>query len=152
MNDGPNLVGLALGFAILGAVFAWIETRFRSVDAPLFFRRRDFRTDLGYWIFTPLVSRTVTRVSVGLALLGIVWATGGSVAELRDGLRDGELPRLGWEPAARWLAGRPFAVQLGLGVLVSDFIGYWMHRAFHRRPLWGLHAVHHASPRLDWLS
>jgi sterol desaturase/sphingolipid hydroxylase (fatty acid hydroxylase superfamily) len=152
MRDERNWIGLLVGFAILGAIFAFVETRFRSVNGPLFFRRADFRTDLAYWFFTPLVSRSVTGVAVGGALLAIVWASGGSVAELRESFRAGRTPDVGWTPTATWLRARSLPAQLLLGVLVSDFIAYWMHRAFHRGRLWGLHAVHHASPRLDWLS
>lgn len=35
----------------------------------------------------------------------------------------------------------------GLGVFViSDFAGYWVHRAFHSRLLWEFHKVHHSAP------
>lgn len=35
----------------------------------------------------------------------------------------------------------------GLGVfLLRDFIGYWLHRAFHSRWLWEFHKVHHSAP------
>lgn len=35
----------------------------------------------------------------------------------------------------------------GLGVfVVSDFAGYWVHRAFHSRWLWEFHKVHHSAP------
>ena len=37
-------------------------------------------------------------------------------------------------------------------LILGDFIGYWMHRAFHGRRLWRFHAIHHASQDLDWLS
>nr|WP_298146353.1 sterol desaturase family protein [uncultured Pseudomonas sp.] len=37
----------------------------------------------------------------------------------------------------------------GLGVfLVSDFVHYWTHRAFHCRWLWAFHKVHHSAPVL----
>lgn len=42
---------------------------------------------------------------------------------------------------------------LPLGMLLSAFFGYWLHRALHSwGPLWRLHAVHHSSERVDWLS
>ena len=52
-----------------------------AADAASWYRRADVRTDLGYWFFTPLVSGTVTRIAVGLALFAAVWLGGGSVAE-----------------------------------------------------------------------
>jgi sterol desaturase/sphingolipid hydroxylase (fatty acid hydroxylase superfamily) len=152
MKGRATLVGLLVAFALLSALFAWLETRFRSCDTPLFFRRRDFPTDAGYWLFTPLVSRSFTRLAVGAALAALVWASGGSLAALRDSVAAGRVPELGWRAGHAWLGGLPFALQLLLGLALADGLSYWMHRAFHARPLWGLHAVHHSSPRLDWLS
>jgi sterol desaturase/sphingolipid hydroxylase (fatty acid hydroxylase superfamily) len=37
-------------------------------------------------------------------------------------------------------------------LVIGDFIGYWVHRAFHWGPLWRIHVVHHSSEDLDWLS
>jgi sterol desaturase/sphingolipid hydroxylase (fatty acid hydroxylase superfamily) len=37
-------------------------------------------------------------------------------------------------------------------LLFGDLVGYWIHRLFHRRPLWPFHAIHHSSTQLDWLS
>jgi sterol desaturase/sphingolipid hydroxylase (fatty acid hydroxylase superfamily) len=38
-------------------------------------------------------------------------------------------------------------------VVITDFVNYWAHRAFHQvRSLWAFHAVHHSSERLDWLA
>ena len=50
------------------------------------------------------------------------------------------------------LTSIPFVVQLPLAVIVSDFFGYWKHRLMHTRWLWPLHAVHHSSEEIDWLS
>ena len=46
----------------------------------------------------------------------------------------------------------PAWLQVVLIVVLGDFIGYWVHRAFHSRRLWKFHAVHHSSKDLDWLS
>ena len=47
----------------------------------------------------------------------------------------------------------PFALQLFLIMLFTDFVQYWMHRTFHRVPvLWRFHAVHHSAQHLDWLA
>jgi sterol desaturase/sphingolipid hydroxylase (fatty acid hydroxylase superfamily) len=50
------------------------------------------------------------------------------------------------------LAQLPLAVQAGLFLAGSDFMNYWIHRAFHRSAMWKYHAVHHSSADLDWLS
>jgi sterol desaturase/sphingolipid hydroxylase (fatty acid hydroxylase superfamily) len=152
MRGGATLVGLLVAFVVLGAAFAWIETRFRSADAPLFFRRSDFPTDLAYWLFTPLVSRSFSRGAVGVAVLVAVWASGDSLAAVRADFAAGRVPALGWAAGREALGTLPFALQLALGLALADLLSYWTHRAFHARPLWGLHAVHHSSPNLDWLS
>jgi sterol desaturase/sphingolipid hydroxylase (fatty acid hydroxylase superfamily) len=37
--------------------------------------------------------------------------------------------------------------------LLTDFVQYWVHRAFHRLPwLWKFHAVHHSAQVMDWLA
>jgi lathosterol oxidase len=46
----------------------------------------------------------------------------------------------------------PFWVQVFMAVFIIDFISYWRHRLMHCRWLWPIHAIHHCSKRLDWLS
>jgi sterol desaturase/sphingolipid hydroxylase (fatty acid hydroxylase superfamily) len=46
----------------------------------------------------------------------------------------------------------PFFIQVLIGLFIMDFIGYWRHRLMHCRWLWPIHAIHHCSKRLDWLS
>ncbi|MCL6415168.1 sterol desaturase family protein [Aestuariirhabdus sp. Z084] len=47
----------------------------------------------------------------------------------------------------------PFLLQLGVVVLVADFILYWEHRTFHEvKYLWPFHAVHHSVESMDWLA
>jgi sterol desaturase/sphingolipid hydroxylase (fatty acid hydroxylase superfamily) len=50
------------------------------------------------------------------------------------------------------LAQLPLAVQVILFLAGSDFMNYWIHRAFHGPAMWRYHAVHHSSEHLDWLS
>jgi sterol desaturase/sphingolipid hydroxylase (fatty acid hydroxylase superfamily) len=55
--------------------------------------------------------------------------------------------------AGLWPRGWPLIAQLGLALLVSQFIEYWVHRLMHERPLlWRLHATHHSPSRLYWLN
>lgn len=50
------------------------------------------------------------------------------------------------------LADLPLWSQILLILLISDLIQYWLHRAFHRGPLWPFHAIHHSSVNLDWIT
>ncbi len=48
-----------------------------------------------------------------------------------------------------WPHGAPIAIQIILMLVIAEFFRYWIHRALHiYRPLWRLHAVHHASDKL----
>lgn len=47
----------------------------------------------------------------------------------------------------------PWAVQVAVAVIATDFANYLIHRSLHRVSfLWAFHAVHHSSERLDWLA
>ncbi|MEL6690281.1 MAG: sterol desaturase family protein, partial [Pseudomonadota bacterium] len=52
-----------------------------------------------------------------------------------------------------WVGGIPFAVQVILIMLATDFIQYWLHRAFHEIPvLWRFHSIHHSAKSMDWMA
>ncbi|OBY24730.1 sterol desaturase family protein [Leisingera sp. JC1] len=47
----------------------------------------------------------------------------------------------------------PFAVQVLIIMAATDFVQYWVHRAFHTFPaLWHFHAIHHSAKKMDWLA
>jgi len=47
----------------------------------------------------------------------------------------------------------PWAVQVAVTVVATDFANYLIHRSLHRVGfLWAFHSVHHSSERLDWLA
>lgn len=47
----------------------------------------------------------------------------------------------------------PFAVQVVIIMMATDFVQYWVHRAFHTFPfLWRFHAIHHSTKKMDWLA
>ncbi len=48
------------------------------------------------------------------------------------------------------LARLPFLVQAALVLLITDFLQYWLHRAFHGRRLWIFHSIHHGAEEVDW--
>jgi sterol desaturase/sphingolipid hydroxylase (fatty acid hydroxylase superfamily) len=141
-RHAPTVVGLALALGLLSLLFGTLERLFPAVpDIRLL--RRERLTDVAYWFFTPLVSRTASTVALAVTLTGVTVALG--------------LPRdvAGLVAAARMhspLASLPLGVQLPLALLTADLAGYWMHRAFHRPRLWRLHAIHHSARDLDWLA
>ena len=135
----PTLTGLAIAFAVLFVVFRVVEL-FRPRERRLPLLRRGLLTDTIYWAFTPFVTRAITRASVALVVIPFALVVYGRV--------DRDLVLNGFGPAAQL----PYWVQAIAIVLIGDFIGYWMHRAFHGRWLWRFHAIHHSSVDLDWLS
>ena len=58
-------------------------------------------------------------------------------------------------PVLEWLgAGRATrsVAMFALVFVVSDLVGYWVHRAMHRVPfLWRFHSLHHEATELHWL-
>jgi sterol desaturase/sphingolipid hydroxylase (fatty acid hydroxylase superfamily) len=130
---------LVTAFVILVVVFRLIElTRPRDKRKP--FLRRGFFTDLCYWLFTPLVTRAATRAAVLIAVV--------PVALLLYGRVDQDEMLAGWGPLSRL----PLLAQAVLMIILADFVGYWVHRAFHQNWLWRFHAIHHSSVDVDWLS
>lgn len=135
----PTVQGVLIGFVVLLVAFRALQLLLpREKRLPL--ARRGFLTDLAYWLFTPLVTRAITRFTVLTALV--------PVALLAYGRVDKELLLHGFGPASRL----PLWLQAVLILMLGDLIGYWMHRWFHGARLWRFHAVHHSSVDLDWLS
>ena len=135
----PTLIGIVVGFIVLTAVFRLLELT-RAPDKRVRLFRGGYWTDLAYWLFTPLVTRTATAIAVGIAVAPIAYLVWGRI--------DRDLIMHGFGPLARL----PILAQAAAMLVIGDFIGYWMHRAFHRGRLWRFHAVHHSSEQLDWLS
>jgi sterol desaturase/sphingolipid hydroxylase (fatty acid hydroxylase superfamily) len=51
------------------------------------------------------------------------------------------------------VAALPLPIQLGLALVLGDFVAYWGHRLQHRVDfLWRFHSVHHTAEKLDWLA
>jgi sterol desaturase/sphingolipid hydroxylase (fatty acid hydroxylase superfamily) len=107
--------------------------------------RSDTPTDLAYWFLTPLVTKAISRAAVVVAVVALALAAG-----VRP---DGESIRAFAAQGRGSLAQRqPVWLQALEVVLIGDLVGYWVHRLFHGGALWRIHAVHHSSERLDWLS
>nr|MDT0663767.1 sterol desaturase family protein [Micromonospora sp. DSM 115978] len=137
------LVGPVLAFVVLFGVFAVLERAFPSVRGQRRFRR-GFLTDLAYWFVLAPVSRGAAFIA-GVGAL-VVAALLFGVPLGGDGLRD-------WLERDTFAGSLPLWQQVLALLVVGDLIGYWTHRLFHRRPrLWRVHAVHHSSVDLDWLS
>jgi sterol desaturase/sphingolipid hydroxylase (fatty acid hydroxylase superfamily) len=140
---GPTLTGVAVGLLLAAGVLGTLERLRPAIRGQRVFRR-GFRTDVGYWFFTPLVTRALTRFAVVVAVV---------LLALRAGVPlDREHVRAFAEGSGRAIQRQPLWLQAVEVLLLGDLIGYGMHRLFHRRRLWRFHAVHHSSQEVDWLS
>jgi len=133
-GHSPTLLSLAVGFALLAILFGILERSFPAIRGISIWRKHR-RVDYLYWLFTPLVSRTISVFAAGASVILLAAVTGQRV-----------------EAAGGLVTRQPRLAQAAELLVLSDLIGYWMHRLFHREPLWKFHAIHHSSEQLDWLS
>jgi len=139
MTAYRQIVQLIVALAVLTALFAVLERLWPG--KPLQRRlRRGLGTDLVYWFFTPLATKAVSKAAVAAALVPLLLVLGRPL--------DASSIQAGFGP----VTALPAWAQAALILVTGDFIGYWVHRAFHGRWLWKFHAVHHSSTELDWLS
>jgi sterol desaturase/sphingolipid hydroxylase (fatty acid hydroxylase superfamily) len=139
-----RLLVLVVALGVLSLGFGLLEWRFAAVRGQRRFRRAGYFTDIAWWLFTPTLGRLFTGVVVGVSIIGLgaVLGLGITGDHLRgDAERDTFITRL------------PLILQLGGFLLLADLLAYWSHRAHHSvSRLWRLHAVHHSSTEVDWLS
>jgi sterol desaturase/sphingolipid hydroxylase (fatty acid hydroxylase superfamily) len=128
-------ISIALGI-VFGALTHWSAC---NRGRP-WWRKQEIATDICYWFLIPLLSRFVR---IGLMVAGAVYLYNIQGTEALINFYDD-----GFGP----LAVMPLWAQALFFVVVSDFLTYWIHRAFHGPHGWKYHAVHHSSKELDWIS
>jgi sterol desaturase/sphingolipid hydroxylase (fatty acid hydroxylase superfamily) len=137
---GATVFKLVPATIALGAVFAVLSFFWACNPGRPWWRKRQLVTDLCYWIIIPLFAR---YLRIGLLVIG---------AALLFGIASAEGLIEFYDNGHGVLAQLPLAVQAILFLAGSDFMNYWIHRAFHGPAMWRYHAVHHSSEHLDWLS
>ncbi len=137
---GLTLIKIVPVSIALGAAFTLLSFFWACNPGKPWWRKRELLTDLCYWFLIPLFARylRIGLLVVGAALLFRITTADGLI-EFYD---DGHGP----------LAQLPLWLQAAIFLIGSDLMMYWIHRAFHRLPLWKYHAVHHSSEDLDWIS
>ena len=135
-----RLAGLFIALLVLSAFFWLVESLFAANPRqPRLLERRGLFTDIVYWFVTPLATRTIAQIGLGVILIAIYRT---DVTSIRAMLLERDTA----------LASQPLWLQTMEMLAVGDLIAYWVHRWFHGRLLWKFHAVHHSSEHLDWLS
>jgi sterol desaturase/sphingolipid hydroxylase (fatty acid hydroxylase superfamily) len=131
------LIAALIGFAVLPLGCMAIEKLWPSIPTQELFRR-GAASDYVWYVFEAYVARLVAPWGTFLVLLPVMSLYGMTAEQFYQG----------FGPVAKI----PFWWQVALVFVGADFLSYWQHRLFHRRPLWPIHAVHHSSTQLDWLS
>jgi sterol desaturase/sphingolipid hydroxylase (fatty acid hydroxylase superfamily) len=133
-----QIVAMFIALAGLCVLLYGLEWLFPAMrEQPLW--RSDSKTDALYLVFTPLVTRMVSKL---VALAGVV------LALLALGRPDIHRMAEGFGP----IVSQPHWLIVAEMFVLGDLLGYSIHRAFHAELLWKFHAVHHSSTQLDWLS
>jgi sterol desaturase/sphingolipid hydroxylase (fatty acid hydroxylase superfamily) len=122
-----------LNLVLTGLLFAPIERLLAKYpDQRLF--RPEWREDLFYYLVSSMMVQALTFLA--FAPSKAVLAHSG-----------------GWDGFRSMVGSQPLALQVVEIMLLTDFVQYWFHRAFHRIPfLWNFHAVHHSAKAMDWLA
>ena len=137
---GETLLKLIPISIALGIVFGMLTHWSACNPGRPWWRKQEIATDICYWFLIPLVARFV-RIGLMVAGAAYLYNIHGTEA-LVNFYDDGFGP----------LAVMPLWAQAIFFIVVSDFLTYWIHRAFHSPHGWKYHAVHHSSKELDWIS
>ena len=129
----PWLAGMGLVFAIL--------SRWAPINSGKpWWQKHGLVTDLAYWIVIPVFVRYL-RIWVTVCLTIVIF-------HIADGQKIADFYEHGHGPVSHL----PLWVQIIGYLVITDFLLYWNHRAFHRGIVWKYHAIHHASKDLEWTS
>ena len=147
LRDGGSMPGLdpwglLVGLAGFGVLFAVLE-RLQPARPQQRVFRRGFGTDALYWFFTPLVTKPLTSVVIGACVV---------LAAILAGVQPSAEHLEAFFNARGFVDTLPLWLQVLLFFLLADLLGYLAHRLLHAPRLWPVHAVHHSSQEVDWLS
>lgn len=133
-------INLLVVLVVLLVAFGLVERLWPAVPKLAAIRRPGFLLDLVYWFFNPMVTRAVTGFCAAMVVFSLIRVSDMDIDQLR---------LHGFGPVAH----QPGWLIVFEMLLLGDLIGYWSHRAFHYcTDLWDIHAIHHSSVQLDWLS
>ncbi len=126
----------AIWLFVCALIFTTLAFFFPNNREQKFFRK-SLGVDTIYWFLQPLYGIFLGWVLAGLALTFIDSRQSADIFLSRG---------LGV------FADFPIWAQMLVVLLISDVLQYFIHRLFHDKALWKIHAVHHSSVDVDWLS
>jgi lathosterol oxidase len=134
LQTGPflGLDWFLLNLMAYSAVFIPLERLFvRLPEQDVF--RQGWRTDLLYFFLSALLVQVTTLLTMKPAMTLFAWAVSTDLQKA--------------------MSAQPLVVQFAEILVLTDFVQYWVHRAFHRVPmLWRFHRIHHSADVMDWLA
>lgn len=121
-----------LNLVFLGFIFIPLERLVpHNPDQTVF--RTEWREDLFYYLISSMMVQALSFLTL---------APSQTILANTD-----------FAAARNFLGTLPIVVQIILIMVLTDFVQYWLHRAFHRIPaLWRFHAVHHSAQTMDWIA
>ncbi|MFM7406697.1 MAG: sterol desaturase family protein [Cuspidothrix sp.] len=134
-----KLVITAISYIILTILFGIIESLYPSIIGQSKWRKGVW-LDSFYWFFTLLISKLLSGICIGIVLIPLFLLLGRSLNTQILATSYGPVAQL-----PQWLQGL-------IVIIIGDFMGYWTHRWLHSSKWWDIHAIHHSSEELDWLS
>jgi sterol desaturase/sphingolipid hydroxylase (fatty acid hydroxylase superfamily) len=132
----PKLAAV-IGFLLVPLACIAIERLRPSIRAQRTFRPGAL-SDVVWYVVEAYVARAIAPVLIACALAPTVAISGMGIEKFYSG----------FGPAG----DIPFWWQVPIVFVLADFLSYWQHRIFHKPAIWQIHAVHHSSRELDWLS
>lgn len=134
--SSTNALGLdwfILNLLMTGVLFVPLEKSFPRLREQALFRR-EWREDLLYFFVGSLLVQGLTFLTLLPSQIAL--------AHTGD-----------WHQFRALVSSQPIWLQFIEIMFLTDFVQYWLHRAFHRVPfLWRFHAVHHSAKTMDWLA
>jgi sterol desaturase/sphingolipid hydroxylase (fatty acid hydroxylase superfamily) len=121
-----------LNLIFLGFIFIPLERLVPHLPDQTVFRT-EWREDLFYYLISSMMVQALSFLTLAPSQL--------------------ILANTDLSAARSFLGSQPLWLQVIEIMLLTDFVQYWLHRAFHRIPaLWRFHSVHHSAQTMDWLA
>lgn len=130
----PYILGSMLVFTTLTMI-----PGLASSPGKVWWRNPGLGTDTVYFLLHSFIGGYF-RIPVMIVVVFVLSRTM-TTAEIDDYFLNGRGP----------LSNLPFWIQVAVHLLLSDFLLYWIHRAFHGSSvMWPFHAIHHSAKQVDW--
>ena len=134
LERGVEPAGAIAPFVLGTFAFLTLAERVFPYERKWLHSRGDLKVDIAYFMTNAVAVRVGELLAMAGAMYIALW-----ISQHFGGLL--------------WPAHWPWVAQLSLGLVLGEFVEYWLHRLEHETKfLWRIHATHHSAPRLYWLN